>query len=119
VSYLAALQAASEAKALRGDLPAIFSLEDLSRGFASIAEELRREGMRYLLGTEDELRKTLNNEDLFHLSDETSPSHVQVILMVVAAVLRLPLATSMRSPSPSPLSYSSKACEILPRKTNQ
>jgi hypothetical protein len=90
VSYLAALRAGSEAKAMHGDLPAIFSLEDLSRGFATIGEELRREGMRYVSGMEDELRKTLNNEDLFQLSEETSPSHVQVILMVVAAVLRLP-----------------------------
>jgi hypothetical protein len=62
----------------------------LSDGLGLICEDLMREGMRYLSETAEELREALNNDDLLHLSDETSRSHIQVILMVVAAVLRLP-----------------------------
>lgn len=90
VSYLATVRSASEAKALHGDLPAALSLEDLSSGLGSIYENLVRGGMRYVSEAASELRKTLNNEDLLHLSDEINPSHAQVILMVVAAALRLP-----------------------------
>jgi hypothetical protein len=49
-----------------------------------------RDGMRYLSGRAGELREALNNEDILRLADETSTAHIQVILMVVAAVLRLP-----------------------------
>ena len=73
------------------------SLQDLSSGLGSIYEELMREGMRYVSEAADELRKTLNNEDLLRLSEETSPSHAQVILMVVAAALRLPRYLDMIS----------------------
>ena len=54
-----------------------------------IFEELKQEGIRYLSETSEELREALNNDDILQLSDETTPSHIQVILMVVVAVLRL------------------------------
>ena len=90
VSYLAAARFASDATALHGNLPAALSLHDLSNGLGLISEELMREGMRYVAEKTAELREALNNDDLLRLSDETSRSHIQVILMVVAAVLRLP-----------------------------
>jgi hypothetical protein len=90
MSYLSAVRSASDAKTLHGTLPAALSLQDLSNGLALICEELMREGMHYLSKTAEELREALDNEDLLRLSDETSRSHIQVILMVVAAVLRLP-----------------------------
>ena len=89
MSYLGAVRSASDAKALHSGLPVV-ALHDWGDGLAVICEELKQEGIRYLLETTDELREALNNEDLLQLSDETTPSHIQVILMVVAAVLRLP-----------------------------
>jgi hypothetical protein len=89
MSYLAAARFASDAKALHSALPVV-PLQDWSDGLAVICEELKREGIRYLAETSEELREALNNDDLLQLSDETTPSHIQVILMVVAAVLRLP-----------------------------
>jgi hypothetical protein len=90
ISYVAAVRAAADAKALHAALPAALSLQDLSDGFGAICEDLMRDGMRYLSGRAGELREALNNEDILRLSDETSTAHIQVILMVVAAVLRLP-----------------------------
>jgi hypothetical protein len=62
---------------------------DWGDGLAVIFEELKQEGIRYLSETSEELREALNNDDILQLSDETTPSHIQVILMVVVAVLRL------------------------------
>ncbi|MGH7793440.1 MAG: hypothetical protein ACREQ2_00840 [Candidatus Binatia bacterium] len=90
MSYMAAVRSAADAKALHATLPAAFSLQDLGDGFGLICEELMREGMRYLSERAEELREALDNEDLLQLSDEPSRGHIQVILMVVAAVLRLP-----------------------------
>jgi hypothetical protein len=89
MSYLAAARSASDAKALHSALPVV-ALPDWGDGLAVICEELKQEGVRYLSETSEELREALNNDDLLRLSDETTPSHIQVILMVVAAVLRLP-----------------------------
>lgn len=90
VSYLAAARSATEAKTLHDTLPPFVLLRDWGEGLGIICEELKQDGMRYLSGMTQELRQALNNEDLLHLAEEISPSHVQVILMVVAAVLRLP-----------------------------
>lgn len=90
MSYLAAVRFASDAKALHDALPAALSPKNLSDCLGTICDELMREGMRYLGEAAKELREALNNEELFHLSDEPSRSHIQIILMVVAAVLRLP-----------------------------
>jgi hypothetical protein len=89
MSYLAAARSASDAKALHNALPVV-ALQDWGDGLTVICEELKQEGIRYLSETSEELREALNNDDLLQLSDETTPSHIQVILMVVAAVLRLP-----------------------------
>ena len=96
-SYLAAVRFASDAAALHGNLPAALSMQDLSRGLGSICEDLMREGVRYVSEAGSELREALNNEELLRLSDEPSDSHVQVILMVVAAVLSLPRYLDMIS----------------------
>jgi hypothetical protein len=90
ISYLAAARLTADASALHGKLPAALSLQDLSNGLGYIGEELMRDGMRYVSEKAHVLREALNNEDLLRLSDEASRSHIQVILMVVAAVLRLP-----------------------------
>lgn len=90
ISYMGAVRSAADAKALHETLPAALSLQDLSDGFGAICEDLMREGMRYLSGRAGELREALSNEDILRLADETSTAHIQVILMVVAAVLRLP-----------------------------
>jgi len=55
-----------------------------------ICEELKQGGIRYLSETTPELREALNNEDVLHLSEQPTHAHLQIILMVVASVLRLP-----------------------------
>ncbi len=92
VSYLAAARSATEAKVLHDTLPPFVSVRDWGEGLGIICDELKRDGMRYLAERTQELRQALNNEDILHLAEEVSPSHIQVILMVVAAVLRLPRA---------------------------
>jgi len=90
VSYLTAARSASEASVLYANLPPPLSFHELSSGLGLICEELRREGLRYLTEKTSELREALNNEALLRLSDDSNLSQIQVILMVVAAVLRLP-----------------------------
>lgn len=92
VSYLAAARSATEAKALHDTLPQFMPPHDWGEGLGVICEELKQDGMRYLSERTQELGQALNNEDLLLLAEQVSPSHIQVILMVVAAVLRLPQA---------------------------
>jgi hypothetical protein len=79
MSYLAAARSASDAKALHSALPVV-ALHDWGEGLAVICEELKQEGIRYLSETSEELREALNKDDILQLSDETTPSQIQVIL---------------------------------------
>ena len=90
MSYLAAARSATEAKALHDTLPPFISAHDWGEGLGVICEELKQDGVRYVAGITQQLRQALNNEDLLHLAEDVSSSHIQVILMVVAAALRLP-----------------------------
>jgi len=90
ISYLEAVRSASEARVLHSALSPVLSLQDWGSGLGVICEELKEEGVQFLSDRTAELREALNNEDLLHLADETTRSHIQIILMVVAAVLRLP-----------------------------
>jgi hypothetical protein len=90
MSYLAAMKSAAEAKALYQALPTAPSVYEWSRGLGVICEELKQGGIRYLSETTPELREALNNEDILHLSEQPTHTHLQIILMVVASVLRLP-----------------------------
>jgi hypothetical protein len=90
VSYLAAARSAAEATSLHDRLPLAVSLRDWSEGLGVICEELKQDGIRYVSGVKTELKEALSNEDLLRLGEQAIPSHIQIILMVVAAVLRLP-----------------------------
>jgi hypothetical protein len=89
-SLLAAVRAASDASVLLAKLQRPLSFQELSNSLGVISEELMREGSHYVTENAKDLREALNNEDILRLSDETSRSHIQVILIVVSAVLRLP-----------------------------
>jgi hypothetical protein len=90
ISYLNAMRSASEARALYGALPSAPPSNEWGKGVGVICEELKQGGIRYLSETTKELREALKNEDLLHLSDQPTRSHLQIVLMVVAAVLRVP-----------------------------
>jgi hypothetical protein len=90
MSYLTAMRSAAEANALYQALPLAPSGYGWTKGLGVICEELKQGGMRYVLHSAPELRTALNNEDVLHLSEQPTHSHLQIILMVVASVLRLP-----------------------------
>jgi hypothetical protein len=65
-------------------------LSDWGRRFNFIHDELERDGIRFLSAVRDDLRKGICNEEIFDLSDEISSSTMQIIVLIVAAILKLP-----------------------------
>lgn len=90
VSFLSAIRSASEAKALYETLPLAPALTDWGKGVRVIYEGLKQEGMRYFNEISSEIRKAVCVPDILSLSDQLSLSTIQIVLMVVGAVLRLP-----------------------------
>ena len=90
VSYLSAVRSASEAKSFYEALPAMPALTEWGGGMGVIYEELKRDGMRFLSDVKEELRKGLCNEDILRLSDQVSRSTMQIVIMVVGAIFRMP-----------------------------
>ncbi|HLE63755.1 MAG TPA: hypothetical protein VI750_11465 [Pyrinomonadaceae bacterium] len=90
MSYLSALRSASDAKNLYQALPSGPSLNEWGKGLGIIYEELKRDGMKHFSEISDTVRKAICNEDILRMSDQVTPSAVQVVVMIVSANLRMP-----------------------------
>jgi hypothetical protein len=63
---------------------------DWGKGISVICEELKEDGMRYIGDSAEELCKALDNEDILRMADDPSQPQLQILLMLVASVLKLP-----------------------------
>jgi len=54
-------------------------------------EELKQDGTRFLDSVRDDLRNGLCNEEILALADEITASTMQIIVLIVAAILRMPM----------------------------
>jgi hypothetical protein len=90
MSYLLAAIKAEEAKNLYAILPAAPADPKWGEGFELIWKELIRDGKTFVQDVREELRRGVCNEDIRNLAKEINPSSMQVIVMVVGAVLKLP-----------------------------
>ena len=90
ISYLSAVRSASRAKTLYEALPSGLAVTEWGEGLGVIIDELKQNGRRLLGEVGKDLRKALCNEDILLLSDQVNRSIMQIVLMVVAATLRMP-----------------------------
>ncbi|MGH7927293.1 MAG: hypothetical protein ACREQV_05825, partial [Candidatus Binatia bacterium] len=60
------------------------------RNFKFMYEELKRDGIRFLAAVKEELCKGLCTNEIIDLADEISDSSMQVIVLIVTAILKLP-----------------------------
>jgi hypothetical protein len=86
MTYLSAAKKAKEAKELYATLPA----SDWSSGLDTIYNELIRDGMQFIDDVKQNLRRGVCNEDIFALSDKMDSSSMQIVVMVIGAVLKMP-----------------------------
>jgi hypothetical protein len=63
---------------------------ELQQGFLLVADELKREGIRFLESVSKELREVFDNDDLLRCTDEITPSTMQIIVVMTGAALRMP-----------------------------
>src|SRR5918999_2996062 len=90
MAYLSAARKAKEAKELYATLPVTPTPADWSAGLESIYNELIRDGITFIEEVKHELRRGICNEDIFALSDKIDSSSMQILVMVIGAVLKMP-----------------------------
>jgi hypothetical protein len=90
MSYLTALKKVVETQAMDESLSFGTSLTDWGKGFDVMYEELKQDGARFLDSVRNELRNGLCNEEILALADEITASSMQIIVLIVAAILRMP-----------------------------
>ena len=90
MSYLTALKKVLETQAMHESLSVTTNFADWGKGFDSMYEELREDGTRFLSSVKNELRNGLCNEEILALADEITPTTMQIIVLIVAAILRMP-----------------------------
>lgn len=92
VSFLFTAESASKAKGLLKSLPSVTLSLEWNEGVQIICDEFTREGRNYINEIREELCAALNdnNEQIFQLSELRDRPSIQAIVMVIAAILKLP-----------------------------
>ncbi len=65
-------------------------LIEWGRSFNVMYEELKGDGIRFIAAAKEELTKGLCNKEILDLANEITSSTMQIIVLIVAAVLKLP-----------------------------
>lgn len=92
VSFLFTAESASKAKVLLSSLPSVTVSPEWNEGVQVICDEFTREGRNFI----EEIRPGLcialndNNEQIFQLSEQRDRPSIHAIVMVIAAILKLP-----------------------------
>jgi hypothetical protein len=60
------------------------------RSLAALFDELRQDGMRFVAAAAEEISRGLSGRELMELTHEINNASMQVILLIVVAVLKLP-----------------------------
>jgi hypothetical protein len=90
ISYLSAARKAAQARNLYSTLPAKPDTSDWEEGLDLICNELKQDGVRFLDEIRPELQKGVCNEDIISLADEINGSSMQILVMIVGAILKMP-----------------------------
>ena len=90
MTYLSAARKAKEAKELYATLPVTPTASDWSAGLDTIYNELIHDGIQFIDDVKQDLRRGVCNEDIFALSDKMDSSSMQIVVMVIGAVLKMP-----------------------------
>ena len=90
MTYLSAARKAKEAKELYATVPVTPTPADWSAGLESIYNQLIRDGIEFIEEVKPELRRGVCNEDIFAISDKVDNSSMQIVVMVIGAVLKMP-----------------------------
>ena len=90
ISYLSAARKVQQAKNLYATLPSKPDRSDWEEGIELICTELRGDGVRFLDEVKPELQKGVCNEDIINLADDINGSSMQILVMIVGAILKMP-----------------------------
>jgi hypothetical protein len=91
ISYQTALKKVIETQDMYEALSLGTNLAEWGRGFDLMYEELKQDGNRFLESVREDLRNALCNEEILALADEITMSSMQIIVLIVAAILRMPM----------------------------
>jgi hypothetical protein len=90
ISYLSAAKKARQARNLYATLPSKPDTSDWEEGIDLICNELKQDGVRFLDEIRPELQKGVCNEDILTLADDINGSSMQILVMIVGAILKMP-----------------------------
>jgi hypothetical protein len=90
VGHQGALKNAIESRNGYGSLLSSADLAEWGRGFNSMYEELKRDGVRFLTAVKEQLRAGLCIKEILELGNEITNASMQIIVLIIAAILKLP-----------------------------
>jgi hypothetical protein len=90
ISYFSASKKAMQARNLSATIPAKPEPSEWETGLELVCNELRQDGVRFLDEVKPDLQKGVCNEDIVSLADDINASSMQIIVMIIGAILKMP-----------------------------
>lgn len=84
------LRKANSARRQAGTAPSEVAIDEWMIGVEEICRDLRGDGGRFIETMRQELKKGLCNKDVLNLVDDVDESKMQILIMIISAILKIP-----------------------------
>ena len=90
MTHVRELRRASSALRQAGTPPSEPAIHDWMKGVEEICSDLRGDGGRFVETMREEFKKGLCNKDILDLTDDVDESKMQILIMIISAILKIP-----------------------------
>ena len=84
------LRKANRARRQAGAPPSEAAIDEWMNGVEKICRDLRGDGGRFIENMRQELKNGLCNKDVLNLVDDVDESKMQILIMIITAILKIP-----------------------------
>jgi hypothetical protein len=90
MTHVRELRNASKARKQDGTLPYEGAINVWMAGVEEICNDLKNDGIRFVENMREEFKKGLCTNDILDLANDVDESKMQIVIMIVSAILKIP-----------------------------
>lgn len=90
LTHVRELRKANWGRRQAGTPPSEAAINEWMNGVEEIVRDLRDDGGRFIETMRQEFKRGLCNKDIFDLADDVDESKMQILIMIISAILKLP-----------------------------
>ena len=90
ITHVRELRTANSARLQAATPPSEAAINEWMNGVEEIWRDLRADGGKFIETTRPELKKSLCRKDICDLADDVDESKMQILIMIISAILKVP-----------------------------